>query len=117
MSVKSLVLSIIFLTELATSSAFANMPMLTEKPIEPSLQACNGWAAKQDDEALEMWGIEENGKSSRVVALKRLAGLCMGEKAPDIVGFGSSVGFDRDYCKKHRQQKVCPSRNGYNSGN
>jgi hypothetical protein len=89
------------LTLLATTSAHATMPMLTPSPKPATPTACKRWAAKQDADAIDMWGIQADGSSSRAVALRRLADSCMGHRAPEIVGFGSSVGFDEAYCKKH----------------
>jgi hypothetical protein len=36
-----------------------------------------------------------------------LADDCLGKPKPEIVGFGSSAGFDRDYCRHHPRQKMC----------
>lgn len=91
-------------------NALATMPMLTDQPRPASPKTCKEWAAKQDDEALEMWGIQEDGKSSRAVGINRLASYCMGQPAPEIVGFGSSAGFDLDYCSKHQEQDLCIAR-------
>jgi hypothetical protein len=41
------------------------------------------------------------------VAVRRLADDCLGKPKPEIVGFGSSAGFDRDYCRHHPRQKIC----------
>jgi hypothetical protein len=95
---------------MVAGNVHANMPMLTDEPRPSSPAACKEWAAKQDDEALEMWGIQEDGKSSRGVGINRLASYCMGQPKPEIVGFGSSAGFDRDYCKKHQEQDLCTAR-------
>lgn len=57
-----------------------------------------------------MWGIQESGNSSRDIALLRLALSCLGDKTPEIVGFGSSAGFDATYCKKHRSAQICKKR-------
>ena len=98
------------ITLMAAGNALANMPMLTDQPRPPSPMACKEWATKQGDEALVMWGIQEDGKSSRAVGLNRLASYCMGQPKPEIVGFGSSAGFDRDYCSKHQEQDLCIAR-------
>jgi hypothetical protein len=88
-------------------AAHATMPVLTPNPKIPSPTACEEWAAKQDADAIEMWGIQENGTSSRAVAIHRLARSCLGQRPPEIVGFGSSVGFDDAYCEKHPNIKLC----------
>jgi len=65
------------------------------------------WAADQDDDALYMWGMRDAGGSSSEVAVLRLALSCFGEGKPDIVGFGSSVGFNDAYCKAHPKKEIC----------
>jgi len=70
---------------LTIDGAHATMPKLTEQPKPASPIACREWAAKQDDEALEMWGIQESGKYSDAVGLGRLADWCMGRGVPAIV--------------------------------
>jgi hypothetical protein len=49
-------------------------------------------------------GILDDGNSDRAVAVRRLADDCLGKPKPDIVGFGSSTGFDKDYCRHHSRQ-------------
>ena len=95
---------------LASTCAQANMPTLTPKPRSPSPALCQKWAANQDEEALYMWGMQESGGSSNKVAVSRLASFCLGRKSPEIVGFGSSVGFDDNFCDKHRSAKICQNR-------
>jgi hypothetical protein len=90
-----------------STPAYATMPFLTEKPESPNQASCEKWAAEQDDDAIEMWGTQDSGISSSTVALHRLADSCMGHEPPDIIGFGSSAGFDRAYCKKHASSKLC----------
>jgi hypothetical protein len=92
---------------LSGASAHATMPTLTERPNPASPTTCREWAAAQDSEALEMWGIQEDGKFSQSVGINRLASFCMGQPQPEIVGFGSSEGFDREYCYKHKEQDLC----------
>ena len=92
------------------SNVHATMPMLADQPRPAAPGACKEWAVKQDDEALEMWGIQEDGKSSLAVGINRLASYCMGQPKPEIVGFGSSAGFDREYCNKHQEQDLCNAR-------
>ena len=69
-------LAILTFTILVTTSAYATMPRLTPEPKPATPTACKEWAAKQDNapdaDAIEMWGIQENGISSRDVALRRL---------------------------------------------
>jgi hypothetical protein len=86
------------------------MPELTSRPNVASRANCRIWAAGQSAEAIKMWGIRGDGTSSRSVAIDRLVGSCMGQNPPEIVGFGSSVGFDREYCEKHPAFKICRER-------
>ena len=88
-------------------AANATMPQLTPAPENRSLLTCREWAARQDDDATEMWGIQEDGTSSLSIALDRLTRSCMGQPAPEIVGFGSSAAFDDAYCAKHPTIKLC----------
>jgi TPR repeat protein len=90
--------------------AFGTMPTLSEMPAARTPAKCSTWAASQDEDALAMWGIQSTGKSSELTAIDRLARFCMGEKKPDIVGFGSSVGFDDQYCLRHKSEQVCLDR-------
>jgi hypothetical protein len=89
------------------SAAHATMPTLTGKPKPASPIACKDWAAKQDEEAINMWGIQEDGTSPKAVALERLSNFCLGKGSPAIVGFGSSAGFNDAYCKKRPRTKIC----------
>jgi hypothetical protein len=95
-----------FLLVLATD-ARATMPLLTAEPKPATPDACRAWASSQDEDAIELWGIEEDGTSSPEVAVQRLYLSCLGQQPPEIVGFGSSVGFNEAYCKKHPKQKIC----------
>jgi len=104
MTTKNITLAIMLILA-GISNANATMPMLTDTPNSPTLSACRDWASKQDEDALDMWGIQEDGKSSSKVAIRRLTDSCMGKPKPAIVGFGSSVGFDRMFCKKHPKLK------------
>lgn len=93
----------------APASAFATMPPLTEKPSKPSLAVCQKWAKKQDEDAVYMWGLQESGKSSPVFAQLRLTLYCLGDTPPEIVGFGSSAGFNQSYCERHSDATACHS--------
>jgi Sel1 repeat len=104
-------MSLVCLTLFGISAARATMPPLKPKPQTLSLAACKQWAAKQDQDAIEMWGIQENGTSSRAIAVDRLARSCLGQRPPEIVGFGSSVGFNDAYCKKYPKFKICEDYN------
>jgi hypothetical protein len=88
-------------------AAHATMPALTPVPGRPTPDSCRAWAAAQSIEAIDMWGIKEDGSSSRDVAVLRLATSCMGGGYPEIVGFGSSAGFDQEYCARHPDAGVC----------
>ncbi|HEY1863548.1 MAG TPA: hypothetical protein VGG77_07640 [Roseiarcus sp.] len=92
-----------------TVPARATMPLLSEKPTMRTDAACWAWAEEQakDEEVAYMWGILDDGNSDRAVAVRRLADECLGKPKPEIVGFGSSAGFDRDYCRRHNHQKIC----------
>lgn len=87
--------------------ALATMPNITElpKPAQPS--ACHTWASNQSQDAFDMWGIEDSGSTTRGVAIDRLTIYCMGGKPPEIVGFGSSVGFNDAYCDAHHGTTIC----------
>jgi hypothetical protein len=89
--------------------AWATMPLLSDKPTMRTDAACWAWAEEQakDEEVASMWGILDDGNSDRAVAVKRLADDCIGKPKPEIVGFGSSAGFDGDYCRHHHHQKIC----------
>jgi hypothetical protein len=54
-----------------------------------------------------MWGTQESGEHSKGVAFSRLTESCLGRSPPDIVNFGSSVGFDDSFCLKHKLAKIC----------
>jgi hypothetical protein len=95
---------------LASSQARATMPTLSDKPEPATLSACQIWAQKQGEDVFDMWGVEEKGGSSRDLAVSRLISYCLGDQPPEIVGFGSSVGFDDDYCKRHPKAALCRSR-------
>lgn len=95
------------ITVATAAPALATMPMLTERPKVGDAEACRTWAARQSEDAFDMWGIQESGKSSRDVAILRLSLVCLGDPQPEIVGFGSSVGFNDAYCRKHKRTEVC----------
>ncbi len=100
-----------FLASLAATAvpAWATMPPLGEKPTIRTDSACWAWAEEQakDEDVAFMWGILDDGNSDRAIAVRRLADDCVGKPKPEIVGFGSSAGFDRDYCHRHPRQKIC----------
>jgi hypothetical protein len=87
--------------------ANATMPMLTPAPTKATQATCKAWAAKQDTDVIYMWGLLDSGVSSPAVAKHRLADFCMGLGKPEIVGFGSSFGFERDYCAKYPTVRIC----------
>jgi hypothetical protein len=84
--------------------------MLTPSPEHPTLRECQEWAAMQDEDAIYMWGIREDGTSSREIAILRLTLHCLGDAPPEIVGFGSSAGFDEAYCERHPDVQLCQAR-------
>jgi hypothetical protein len=83
------------------------MPTLTPVPGRVTPNSCRTWATAQSSDAIDMWGIKEDGSSSGDVAALRLTTFCMGGGRPEIVGFGSSVGFDHEYCVRHPDAGVC----------
>src|SRR5262245_25058100 len=95
---------------ISATTASATMPLLTPKPTPATPDACRAWASEQDEDTIYMWGTQEDGTNSPEVAVERLTRSCMGHPTPEIVGFGSSVGFDEAYCKKHGDQKICAGR-------
>ncbi|MCU1340458.1 MAG: hypothetical protein JWO19_6039 [Bryobacterales bacterium] len=94
----------------AAGGARATMPMLSSEPSPASPAACQKWADLQSGDALDMWGLNEDGSWPREVAVLRLTLTCLGRARPEIVGFGSSVGFDDAYCTKHREFGICKKR-------
>lgn len=92
---------------LQTTMAHASMPMLTPRPEVNTVRACSQWAREQDEEAIDMWGIQQSGNSSYELGLHRLTSECLEEPVSDIVGFGSSVGFGDQYCSKHPDAPIC----------
>lgn len=92
------------------SGALAMMPSLTEFPVIRTGESCQKWAAVQDEDAIAMWGLLESGKTSEDVGKLRLALSCLGDRPPEIVGFGSSVGVADQYCRTHARMPVCRNR-------
>ena len=88
-------------------SALATMPELTATPAERTPSSCQSWAAKQDNDAVEMWGYMKDGGTSRDVALMRLTLSCLGDEQSDIVGFNSSAGTNEDFCHRHADWGIC----------
>ena len=79
------------------------MPMLGDMPSRRTDEACWAWAEQQakDNEIAIMWGLLEDGNVDRAVAARRLCDDCLGRPKPEIVGFGSSAGYDMAYCRRH----------------
>ena len=92
---------------LVTTFAHASMPMLTPLPESITVRTCSEWARAQDEEAIDMWGVQQEGSGSYELGIHRLTSECLGEPVSDIVGFGSSVGFDDKYCSRHRDVPIC----------
>jgi hypothetical protein len=90
-----------------STAAYASMPMLTPSPQDNTVRACASWAREQDEEAIDMWGMQQSGGSSYELGIHRLTSQCLGEPVSDIVGSGSSLGFDDEYCAKHHDAAVC----------
>jgi hypothetical protein len=57
-----------------------------------------------------MWGIQDSNANSQAVAVDRLARYCIDGSQPEIIGFGSSVGFDSTYCRKHSKAALYRNR-------
>ncbi|MDB5580379.1 MAG: hypothetical protein JWR80_5555 [Bradyrhizobium sp.] len=96
---------------LSAVCAQATMPSLTTTPSPATSATCAKWSRQQDSEAVEMWGVRrEGGAASRELGLERLRLACMGDDRPAIVGFGSSAGFDDDYCTKNADAGICRDR-------
>jgi hypothetical protein len=104
------VLVAVLLATIMASPATATMPPLTPMPDSVSTAACQKWAAAQSEDTYDMWGLQDSGKSSRDIATLRLTLSCLGEKRPEIVGFGSSVGFDTAFCARNRSAIICKAR-------
>lgn len=92
---------------ISVSGALASMPNLTDRPQPNTLQACQQWASKQSSDAIEIWGLKEDGSSSKDFAISRLTSSCIGDSFSDLVGFGSSVGYRGAFCASHVTLKLC----------
>lgn len=94
----------------STGAAFAMMPTLTAFPAVRTAEACQRWAAAQDDDAITMWGLMESGKTSDEVGRLRLALSCLGDQPPEIINFGSSVGAADQFCRHKPRAPICRER-------
>jgi TonB family protein len=93
---------------IAATPAFATMPELTDRPSVINPGACARWATNQNPrEVYPIWGMQEDGSVSNDAAIKRLIDVCMGKPMPEIVGFGTSAGFEQDYCSRHPTFGIC----------
>jgi hypothetical protein len=81
-----------------------------------TVQACWACADQQakDEEIAFIRGMLDDGNGDRAVAVGQLADDCLGKPKAEIVGFGSSAGFDRDYYRHHPRQKICLISHGNN---
>jgi TonB family protein len=105
-NVKRTLTLILFL--IAATPALATMPELTDKPSVINSGTCARWATNQNPgDVYPIWGIQEDGSVSNDVAIKRLIDECMGKPMPGIVGFGTSAGFEQDYCGRHPTFGIC----------
>lgn len=91
-------------------AASAMGPSLTAFPASRTMLTCQQWANSQDEEAPYFWGLLENGKVSEDVGKLRLALTCLGDRAPEIVNFGSSVGAADQYCRTRPRVPICLNR-------
>jgi hypothetical protein len=95
---------------LITTSAYSTA---AKTPKHPTPASCKEWAARQEigsidgEDVTYMWGQQEDGTSSREIALQRLTLFCLGHRPPEIIYFGSNNGFDEAYCRKHSRSKIC----------
>ena len=103
-------LAVLCAAALIASDAFATMTPLTDMPSGKSVEACHQWATGQDEDNIDIWGMQDSGMNSQAVAVDRLARFCIDGSKPEIVGFGSSVGFDGIYCRKHSSATICRNR-------
>jgi hypothetical protein len=83
------------------------MPTMTPAPEQITMAACSRWAHQQNEETIQMWGLQDSGDTSSELAIHRLTSQCLGEPVADIVGFGSSSGFDDEYCSTHPKVAIC----------
>jgi hypothetical protein len=90
------IICVVGLLALLPFVAHATMPRLDELPPVPTDQACRAWAAEQiyHEDVAVMWGVLNDGSYDPAVAVKRLADNCLGKPKPEIVGVGSSAGYD-----------------------
>ncbi len=54
-----------------------------------------------------MWGLLDSGGHADAVGIERLALSCMDGTRPEIVGLGSSAGYDDFYCRKYPRVAIC----------
>lgn len=94
----------------AVGPVFAAMPGLSAFPKSRTLASCAAWAGIQGDDAIAMWGTQEVGGSSQDLAISRLTTTCLGDAAPEIVGFYSSAGAADAFCAKHKDAGICRLR-------
>ena len=103
-------IAIVFFLVLATDT-HATMPLLTDEPKPATPETCRIWAANQSQDAIDMWGVQEDGTSSPEVALLLLYLQSLGIEPPDLPGpgpaWGSSIGVNIGYCELHPTQKIC----------
>ena len=92
---------------LAAMPAWATTAPLTQRPSPATLSACQKWADSQDEDAIYMWGTRESGGSLKELAVSRLTSFCLGDEKPEISAFGSSAGYDRAFCARHRKAAIC----------
>ena len=93
-------------------TAFASMPELSRFLRARTDGACREWATNQGEDARYAWGMQEDGSSSLKSATARLRDECRGFAKPEIVGFGSSAGFDEAYCARHPGFRICANATG-----
>ena len=95
------------LTAMGVIDANATMPVLGDKPASLNLSTCEAWAKRQDADAIEMWGIQEDGVASHDLGIHRLVSECMGDGTPDIVYSQSSAGSHEEFCGTHQTIGLC----------
>ena len=93
---------------IGVTPVLATLPKLTDKPPVINSGSCARWATNQNPAVVyPIWGIQEDGSVSNAVAIKRLVDVCMGKPMPEILGFGTSAGFEKNYCGRHPTFGIC----------
>lgn len=113
LKMKKLTLILLFMS-FSLSTAHATMPPLPDEPSLKNTKSCRLWSQKAirskenaSSDIVYMWGLKDDGTSSRIIAVHRLSEFCRGKNPPMIVGFYSSVGTAERYCEDHASTRLC----------